>query len=82
MKSQHNISSSMFIKESHSVMEILSHVNKRVKHQQQIGLPLEELWHLYIENNAALMVINFCIVYVEMAFDLVIKEVCIYIFVV
>ncbi|KAI3814371.1 hypothetical protein L1987_19124 [Smallanthus sonchifolius] len=56
------------------VMEILSHVNKRVKHQQQIGLPLEELWQLYMEDNAALMVRNFCIVYVEMAFDRVSKE--------
>ncbi|MFS8035264.1 putative armadillo-like helical, proteasome component Ecm29 [Helianthus anomalus] len=56
------------------VMEILSHVNKRVKHQQHIGLPLEELWQLYMENNAALMVRNFCIVYVEMAFDRVTKE--------
>ncbi|KAI7731341.1 hypothetical protein M8C21_033512 [Ambrosia artemisiifolia] len=51
------------------VMEILSHVNKRVKHQQHIGLPLEELWHLYMQDDAALMVRNFCIVYVEMAFD-------------
>ncbi|XP_076926250.1 uncharacterized protein LOC143589348 isoform X1 [Bidens hawaiensis] len=56
------------------VMEILSHVNKRVKHQQQIGLPLEELWHLYMEDNAALMVRNFSIVYVEMAIDRVSKE--------
>ncbi|XP_024961967.1 proteasome adapter and scaffold protein ECM29 isoform X1 [Cynara cardunculus var. scolymus] len=56
------------------VMEILSHVNKRVKHQQQIGLPLEELWELYMEVNAAPMVRNFCIVYVEMAFDRVSKE--------
>ncbi|CAH1427060.1 unnamed protein product [Lactuca virosa] len=56
------------------VMEILSHVNKRVKHQQQIGLPLEELWELYMEANAAPMVRNFCIVYIEMAFDRVSKE--------
>ncbi|PWA56710.1 ARM repeat superfamily protein [Artemisia annua] len=56
------------------VMEILSHVNKRVKHQQQIGLPLDDLWHLYMEDNAAPMVRNFCIVYVEMAFDRVTKE--------
>lgn len=61
-------------------MEILSHVNKRVKHQQQIGLPLEELWELYMEANAAPMVRNFCIVYIEMAFDRVSKEVCIIIF--
>ncbi|OVA18531.1 Proteasome stabiliser ECM29 [Macleaya cordata] len=51
------------------VMEILSHVNKRVKHELQIGLPLSELWKMYIEANASPMVKNFCIVYIEMAFD-------------
>ncbi|KAJ4979048.1 hypothetical protein NE237_009828 [Protea cynaroides] len=51
------------------VMEILTHVNKRVKHQQQIGLPLSELWKVYVENNTAPMVKNFCIVYIEMAFE-------------
>ncbi|WCJ20554.1 Proteasome adapter and scaffold protein ECM29 [Euphorbia peplus] len=51
------------------VLEILSHVNKRVKHQSQIGLPLLELWKLYTEANAAPMVKNFCIVYIEMAFE-------------
>ncbi|XP_059624994.1 uncharacterized protein LOC132268214 [Cornus florida] len=51
------------------VIEILSHVNKRVKHQPEIGLPLSELWKLYVEANAAPMVKNFCIVYIEMAFE-------------
>ncbi|XP_062171204.1 uncharacterized protein LOC133876988 [Alnus glutinosa] len=51
------------------VLEILSHVNKRVKHQPEIGLPLLELWKLYSEANAAPMVRNFCIVYIEMAFE-------------
>uniref|UniRef100_A0A5B7B1H9 Proteasome-associated protein ECM29 n=1 Tax=Davidia involucrata TaxID=16924 RepID=A0A5B7B1H9_DAVIN len=51
------------------VIEILSHVNKRVKHQLEIGLPLSELWKLYVEANAAPMVKNFCIVYIEMAFE-------------
>ncbi|XP_065879858.1 uncharacterized protein [Euphorbia lathyris] len=57
------------------VLEILSHVNKRVKHQSQIGLPLLELWKLYTEANATPMVKNFCIVYIEMAFERVdVKE--------
>ncbi|KAL5580309.1 hypothetical protein UlMin_012751 [Ulmus minor] len=56
------------------VLEILSHVNKRVKHQLEIGLPLAVLWNVYSEANAAPMVRNFCIVYVEMAFDRVPKE--------
>ncbi|XP_021604828.1 proteasome adapter and scaffold protein ECM29 isoform X2 [Manihot esculenta] len=51
------------------VLEILSHVNKRVKHQSEIGLPLLELWKLYTEANATPMVKNFCIVYIEMAFE-------------
>ncbi|KAB2615279.1 proteasome-associated protein ECM29-like protein [Pyrus ussuriensis x Pyrus communis] len=51
------------------VLEILSHVNKRVKHQPEIGLPLLELWNIYSEANAASMVRNFSILYIEMAMD-------------
>ncbi|XP_075078275.1 uncharacterized protein LOC107799855 isoform X1 [Nicotiana tabacum] len=56
------------------VLEILSHVNKRVKHQHDIGLPLSDLWQLYRESNASLMVRNFCIMYVEMAVERARKE--------
>ncbi|KAG5577531.1 hypothetical protein H5410_057665, partial [Solanum commersonii] len=56
------------------VLEILSHVNKRVKHQNDIGLPLSDLWQLYMESNASSMVRNFCIMYVEMAVDRTRKE--------
>ncbi|KAJ7960514.1 Proteasome-associated ECM29-like protein [Quillaja saponaria] len=49
------------------VLEILSHVNKRVKHQPQIGLPLPELWKLYSEPSTVPIIRNFCIVYIEMA---------------
>ncbi|PON75687.1 Proteasome component Ecm, partial [Parasponia andersonii] len=56
------------------VLEILSHLNKRVKHQPEIGLPLLELWNIYSEANAAPMVRNFCIVYIEMAFERVPTE--------
>ncbi|KAJ0985238.1 hypothetical protein J5N97_003594 [Dioscorea zingiberensis] len=52
-----------------SVMDILSHVNKRVKHHPEIGLPLSQLWSMYREFTSAPMVRNFCIVYIEMAFD-------------
>uniref|UniRef100_A0A1D1XKS2 Proteasome-associated protein ECM29 n=1 Tax=Anthurium amnicola TaxID=1678845 RepID=A0A1D1XKS2_9ARAE len=51
------------------VMEILSHVNKRVRHQLEIRLPLPELWKMYGEDGAIPIVRNFCIVYIEMAFD-------------
>jgi proteasome component ECM29 len=44
-------------------------VNKRVKLQSDIGLPLTELWKLYSESGAAPMIRNFCIVYIEMAFQ-------------
>lgn len=40
-----------------------------MKHQSHIGLPLLELWNLYLEANSTSMVRNFCIVYIEMAFD-------------
>nr|GMC74899.1 proteasome-associated protein ECM29 homolog isoform X1 [Ipomoea batatas] len=56
------------------VIEILSHVNKRVKHQPDIGLPLSELWQLYEESSAFSMVRNFCIVYIEMAIERARKE--------
>lgn len=49
------------------VLEILSHVNKRVKLQPEIGLPLSELWKLYSESGGTPIIRNFCIVYVEMA---------------
>lgn len=51
------------------VLEILSHINKRVKHEPGIGLPLSELWDLYTEATASTMVRNFCIIYIEMAFE-------------
>ncbi|KAL4027472.1 hypothetical protein IC575_010638 [Cucumis melo] len=61
--------SSQAISVRNKVLEILSHVNKRVKHQSHIGLPLLELWNIYLEANSTSMVRNFCIVYIEMAFD-------------
>ncbi|ESW13516.1 hypothetical protein PHAVU_008G203200 [Phaseolus vulgaris] len=51
------------------VLEILSHVNKRVKLQPQIGLPLSDLWKLYSGSSAVPIIRNFCIVYIEMAFQ-------------
>ncbi|XP_073141185.1 uncharacterized protein [Henckelia pumila] len=56
------------------VIEILSHVNKRVKHQLEIGLPFSDLWKLYVESTSAPIVRNFCIVYLEMAIDRAKKE--------
>lgn len=40
-----------------------------MKHQPEIGLPLSDLWRIYTEPNAASIVKNFCILYIEMAFE-------------
>lgn len=49
------------------VMEILSHINKRVKGHDAISLPLGDLIRLYLDT-AHSMVRNFAIVYVEMGY--------------
>jgi proteasome component ECM29 len=51
------------------VMEILTHINKRVKDQASIKLPLIDLLKLYQSPDAVPMVRNFAIVYIEMAFE-------------
>ncbi len=51
------------------VMEILTHINKRVKDQVSIKLPLIDLLKLYQSPDAVPMVRNFAIVYIEMAFE-------------
>lgn len=50
------------------VMEILSHINKRVKGHDTISLPLVDLVNLYADTIHT-MVRNFAIVYVEMAYN-------------
>jgi len=49
------------------VLDILSHVNKRLQPLPQAQLPLEALLQLYAKPDAAPMVRNFAIVYVETA---------------
>lgn len=51
------------------VLEILSHVNKRVRGHDQIKLPLDALLDLYLSDSSAPLVKNFAVVYVEMAMD-------------
>jgi proteasome component ECM29 len=51
------------------VLEMLSHINKRVKEQRHIQLPLQELLALYGDAQTPMMVKNFAIVYIEMAFE-------------
>lgn len=56
-------------------MEILSHINKRVKHRPEISLPMLDLWRIYAESSSSTIVRNFCIVYIEMAFERLPSEV-------
>ena len=51
------------------VLEMLSHVNKRVRGHDQIKLPLDALLDLYLSDSSAPLVKNFAVVYVEMAMD-------------
>lgn len=50
-------------------------MNKRVKHRPEIGLPFSEIRRVYSDPNATSMVRNFCVVYIEMAFERLPKEV-------
>jgi proteasome component ECM29 len=50
------------------VLELLSHVNKRVRGHEEVHLPLEQLLALF-RGTPSPMVRNFALVYVEMAFQ-------------
>ena len=50
------------------VLEILSHVNKRVRGHASIKMPLDVLLALYAEPSSAPLVRNFALVYLEMAY--------------
>lgn len=50
------------------VLEILTHVNKRIKGHASMQLPLKPLLDVYA-NAASGMVKNFAIVYIEMAME-------------
>lgn len=51
------------------VLEVLSHVNKRVKGVTTLHLPLPELLALFSEPAQAPLVRNFALVYTETAFE-------------
>ena len=51
------------------MLEILSHVNKRIRGHDSIALPLEALLDLALAPDSAPMVQNFGLVYAEMACD-------------
>ena len=50
------------------VMELLVHVNKRIKNNDKIQLPIEALLDQYQNPSASSFVINFTIIYLKMGF--------------
>ncbi|XP_026729465.1 proteasome-associated protein ECM29 homolog [Trichoplusia ni] len=50
------------------VMELLVHVNKRVKCRADVQLPVQTLLQLYKEPNSNSFIINFSIIYITMGF--------------
>ena len=50
-------------------MEMLTHVNKRVRDNQAIQLPLVRLMDLYCSSGNLPLVRNFALVYMEMAYQ-------------
>ncbi|CAH2107601.1 unnamed protein product [Euphydryas editha] len=50
------------------VMELLIHVNKRVKCRNEVQLPVETLLQLYSDPKANSFIINFTIIYITMGF--------------
>ena len=50
------------------VLEMLSHVNKRLQGQDNIKLPLKALLDLFLKPDAPPLTRNFALVYVETAF--------------
>lgn len=49
------------------VMEILSHINKRVKANTSIKLPFEALLSQFIDDKVSVFVKNFTLIYLEMS---------------
>lgn len=50
------------------VMELLVHVNKRVKNNDNVQLPMEALLEQYKDPKASSFVINFTVIYIKMGF--------------
>lgn len=50
------------------VMELLVHVNKRVKNNDNVQLPMEALLEQYQDLSTTSFVLNFTIIYIKMGF--------------
>ena len=51
------------------VMELLVHINKRIKNNNNIQLPVEALLLQYQDPSATSFVINFTVIYLKMGFQ-------------
>ncbi|XP_072940517.1 proteasome adapter and scaffold protein ECM29 [Epargyreus clarus] len=56
------------------VMELLVHVNKRVKCRAEVQLPVETLLQLYTDAKANSFIINFTIIYITMGYPRLARE--------
>lgn len=56
------------------VMELLVHVNKRVKCRAEVQLPVETLLQLYKDTTSNSFIINFSIIYITMGFPRMSRE--------
>lgn len=50
------------------VLEVLSHINKRIKPLSNIQLPLKELKEQFLDSKSTPLMINFIAIYLEMGF--------------
>ncbi|KAK9500526.1 hypothetical protein O3M35_001774 [Rhynocoris fuscipes] len=50
------------------VVELLSHISKRVKSSKKVQLPMESLLELYQDPKSSIFIINFTIIYLKMGF--------------
>lgn len=61
-------------------MEILSHINKRVKPNKNIKLPLDALINQFTDDKVPMFVKNFTIIYLEMSIErLSLEEIAVHI---
>eukprot|EP00164_Ancoracysta_twista_P003195 GFYU01004259.1.p1 GENE.GFYU01004259.1~~GFYU01004259.1.p1 ORF type:complete len:1682 (-),score=543.81 GFYU01004259.1:8-5053(-) len=58
------------------VVQVLTHINKRMKDRKEFKLPMKSLVDLFLDTKPTdLLVLNFCMVYIEMGFSRDVPEV-------
>ncbi|KAJ3397973.1 hypothetical protein HDU92_000075 [Lobulomyces angularis] len=51
------------------VMEICTHINKRIKSNNSIKIPVNEILEIFVRKDVSLVVHNFALIYIEMGFQ-------------